>query len=148
MYSANVRNALLLATFAAAAAMAHAASFGTDEARAEAAQRNATAAQAAAMLPYEEPADAKVVRVTDTDSARIAASLANRRQAHESHRAEVLRAGAGVQPAAAKATDTDSARAVTGAQNRQQALRAEFLQYEKLQGVGNSNKVLQPQSAL
>lgn len=137
----KVANVLLPAAFAAIATVAAAAPSTTDEARAEAAQRITAAERAAALLPYE-PVGSKVVRVTDTESARSAAAQANERHVRDSHRAEVLRAGAGVQPAPIKVTDTDSARAAAAQQARQQALSAEYAEYQQTQARRSANSAV------
>lgn len=134
-------NVLLLAALAAITTAAGATPSATDEARAEAAQRNAVAARAAALVP-SEPKGSQVVRISDTDSARSAAGQANARQAHDKHLAEVMRAGAGTRPAPIKVTDTDSARAAAGQQIREQALLSEFAQYEQTQAQGPARQTV------
>jgi len=124
---------LLLAAVAATASLAASATpFNTDEARAEAAERNTAAAHAAALRPVL-PLDAEVVRVTDTDSARRAAEQANARQAHDSYLSEVLRVGTGSKAAPIRVTDTDSARAAAAQNGREQALLADYSDYVKMQ---------------
>ena len=118
-------NVLLLAALTAVAAASVAAPLTTDEARAEASQRNAAGARAAALTSHE-PVGPSALRVTDTESARAAAAESNRGQAHESHLTEVLRAASGAQPAPIKVTDTDSARAAAAQHLRGQSLATEY----------------------
>ena len=124
---------LLLAAVAATTSLAAGASpSNTDEARAEAAQRNATAAHAASLRPFV-PLNPEVISVTDTDSARRAAEQVNACQAHDEYLADVLRAGAGIKPAPIQVTDSDSARAAAGQKVREQALLADYADYVTMQ---------------
>jgi hypothetical protein len=104
----------------------------TDEARAEAAERNTAAAHSASLRRFV-PLDAEVVRVTDTDSARRAAEQVNARQAHDSYLSEVLRVGTGIKPVPIRVTDTDSARAAAAQKGREEALLADYSDYVKMQ---------------
>jgi len=127
------RFVFLLAAIAASTSLAAgAAPFGTDEARAEAGQRNAAAERAASLRPFVQ-VDGEVVRVTDTDSARQAAARASARQAHDAHFSDVLRAGSGSSSAPISVTDTDSARAAAQQNGRQQKLLADYADYVKTQ---------------
>ena len=122
---------LLLAGVAATTSLAAgAAPSNTDEARAETAERNASAEHGATLRPLH---DSEVVSVTDTDSARRAAAQANARRNHDSYLAEVLRAGTGVKSAPIKVTDTDSARAAAAQKGREQELLARYSDYVKMQ---------------
>jgi len=124
---------LLLAAVAATTSLtASATPSNTDEARAEAAQRTATADHAASLRPFA-PLEAKVVSVTDTDSARRAAGQVDARQTHDEHLADVLSAGAGIKPAPIQVTDSDSARAAAGQKVREQALLADYADYVTMQ---------------
>jgi hypothetical protein len=124
---------LLLAAVAATTSLAAGASWSTtDEARAEAAHRNAAADLATSLRPLV-PLDSDAVSVTDTDSARKAVALANARQTNEVHLAEMQRAGAGIKPAPIRVTDTDSARAAAAQTDREQALLAKYADYVKVQ---------------
>ena len=133
-------NVVLLTALAAIATATAAAPFSTDEARAEASQRNTAAARASALMPYEATGT-KTIAVTDTESARNAATQANSRRAHEAHRAEVVSAGSGAAPTPVKVTDTDSARAAAAQQIRQQALKDEYAQYLQMQARGSANSI-------
>jgi hypothetical protein len=122
---------LLAASAATLSVAATAAPLSTDEIRAEASNRTVEAERAAALQPFES--QSPEVRVTDTDSARLANGQALARRAHDSHLAEVLRAGNGVNLAPINVTDTDSARAAAGQTIREQALVAEYADYVKAQ---------------
>jgi hypothetical protein len=124
--------ALLLTAFAATAALAEGAlPSSTDEARAEAAKRTAMANHDASLRPFV-PLDSDVVFVSDTDSARRVAAQANARHAHDTHLADVLRAGAGINPTPITVTDTDSARAAAAQQRRASSLKAAYRDYVKM----------------
>jgi hypothetical protein len=123
---------LLTAVAATTSLAATAAPYSTDEARAEAGQRVAAAEHTAALRTFE-PLDSEVVRVTDTDTARRAAGQVNARQAHATHVADVLGAGAGFKPTPITVADTDSARAAAGQMGHEQALLADYLDYVKTQ---------------
>lgn len=123
---------LLLAAVAATTSLAaHAGPFGTDEARAAAAERTAAANHAASLRPFA-PLDSEVISITDTDSARRAAAHATARQAHDQYLSDVLRAGAGIKPAPVRVTDTDSARAAAALEHRKQRLLADHADYVRL----------------
>ena len=123
---------LLAAAAAAASVPAGATPFTTDEVRAEVAQRHAELRRAAELQPLP---DAPRVRVTDTETARAAAAQATAREAHERRLAQVLRAGAGLEPATitVTVTDTDSARAAAARQHREQSLLANYDAYIEAQ---------------
>jgi hypothetical protein len=121
---------LLAAVAAAASVPAGATPFTTDEVRAELAQRHAELRRAAELQPLP---DAPRVRVTDTETARAAAAQATAREAHERRLAQVLRAGAGLEPAMITVTDTDSARAAAARQHREQSLLANYAAYIEAQ---------------
>jgi len=124
---------LLLAVFAATTALAEGTlPSNTDEARAEASKRTATANHAATVQPFV-PLDSEVVSVTDTDSARRAAAQANARQTHDTYLSNALRAGAGIKPVPITVTDTDSARAAAAQENRELGFLAVYADYVKMQ---------------
>jgi hypothetical protein len=104
----------------------------TDEVRAEAAKRTATANHEASLRPFG-PLDDEVVSATDTDSARRVAGQANARHGHEAYLSDVLRAGAGVKLVPIMVTDTDSARAAAGQEYSERRLLADYADYVTLQ---------------
>ena len=120
---------LLAAVSATVSLAAVAAPTTTDEARAQAAQRNYQAAHAASLNPL--PSDQQTIHVTDSDSARLAAEQANARGAHDAHIEAALRAGAGIKAPAIKVTDSDSARAAAAQNGREQVLLADYADYSK-----------------
>ena len=124
---------LLLAAVSATTSFAAGASpSDTDAIRAETAQRSATADHAAALRPFV-PLDAEVVSVTDTDSARRAASQANAREAHDMRLADALKASAGIQPLPIRVTDSDSAREAAAQSVTRSGLLADYADYVTVQ---------------
>ena len=127
--------ALLLTTLAATAAFADGTfPSSTDEARAQAAKRNATASHAASMRPFVS----EIVFVTDTDSARRAAAQATSRNAHYAYLSEMFGERADSTPVTISVTDTDSARAAAAQRGRGQQARAQhaaYLQQLELSGA-------------
>ena len=100
---AKTASLFLLPLLAAMTMSAGATPASTDEARAEAAQHNATVERMVSSQ-RSAPNAANAVRVTDTDSARQAAALANQARSGD-------QTGSGINPAPIAVTDTDSARA-------------------------------------
>jgi hypothetical protein len=118
---------LLLAAVSATTSLAASASpSDTDAVRSEAAKRTATADHASSLRPFV-PLDPEVVSVTDTDSARRAASQANAREAHDMRLADPLNAGAGLQPLPIRVTDSDSARAAAAQSVTRSGLLADYV---------------------
>lgn len=116
---------------ATASIAANAATFSTDDARAEVSQRNQAAEHAASLQPitYSAPAASTV---TDSDSARRAAEAVNTQRAHDSYLAAVQGAESGATQTV-RVFDTDSARAAAAQANRQQELVADHADYVKTQ---------------
>jgi len=98
---------LLLPLWAAITISAGATPTSTDEARAEAAKHNTEAEHAVSSQPSALPGG-QAVRVTDTDSARRAAALANASSSAGTHQHEI---GASNERSRIVVRDTDSARA-------------------------------------
>src|SRR5262252_2983475 len=128
---------ILVAALAVASAAANATPFTTDEARAEAAKRNAAAEHAAALRAF--PLDSEVIYVTDTESARRAAAKVNARLAHDARFAEMLAVGAGFKPTPITVTDTVSARAAAAQRGHQQELLADYADYVKMTALAHAD---------